>query len=170
MFIEVTNVYVDINVSLKKIPGNLRDFANKHHIIRQVKYRKREAFRKKAQKCCVIIVLTLCTSLYFLVWNNNMGWKLLPGRIFFFLMFEKVTIKVINSLNFEIVCLLLQGEISAARNHSGIVRWKCWECLKNMLSNSLFPFCNIHHQLYLVLIAYFKGTVRCSRISSYKLF
>lgn len=37
-------------------------------------------------------------------------------------MFEKVAIKVINSLCFEIQGLLLQGEINAASDDSGIVR------------------------------------------------
>jgi len=37
-------------------------------------------------------------------------------------MSEKVAIKVINSLSFETQCLLLQGEINAASNDSGIVR------------------------------------------------
>lgn len=82
MFIKVTKFYVSINVSLKEIPGNLWDFANKLHIVIQVQYGKKGGIQKEAPNCFIIILLTLCTYLFFLVWNSDIGWRFLLGRIF----------------------------------------------------------------------------------------
>lgn len=97
----VTKFYISLNVSLTDIPGNLWDFSNKLIII-QVQYGKKRGIQKEAQICCIIIFLTLCISLFFIVWNSARGRRHFLDRAFFLSMFEKVAIQVINSLNLEI--------------------------------------------------------------------
>lgn len=96
----VTKFYISLNVSLTDICCNLWDFANKLIII-QVQYGKKGRIQKEAQICCIIILLTLCISLFFIVWNSDTRRRLSLDRTFFLWMFEKVAIQMINSLSFE---------------------------------------------------------------------
>lgn len=62
----VSKFYISLNVSLTDIPGNLWDFANQIVTI-QVQYGKNREIQKEAQICCIIFLLTLCISLFFIV-------------------------------------------------------------------------------------------------------
>lgn len=139
----VPKFYISLNVSLTDICCNLWDFANKLIII-QVQYGKKGRIQKEAQICCIIILLTLCISWFFIVWNSDTRRRLSLDRTFFLWMFEKVAIQVINSLSFERQFFLLQGEINVVSNDSEMVRrWKYWESLKNVLTDNFFPCHNI---------------------------
>lgn len=82
MFRKITKFNVSIKVSLKEIPDNCRDFANKTLYYNTGTIWREEGVQKEAQNCCVIILLTLGTCLFFVLLNSNTGWRLLLGRIF----------------------------------------------------------------------------------------
>lgn len=71
---------------------------------------KKGGIQKEAQICWIIILLTLCISLFFIVWNSDTGRRLFLDRPFFLWMFEKVGIQVINSLSFEIQYFYSRGK------------------------------------------------------------